>query len=85
MIGRLPPSALINHKPYEWLYVIGVICPSTGQSVGLLAPAIHAEMVNASFEQFSIPHALTELSPLGCQPAQHDEGGVRGLLHLAVR
>lgn len=37
---------------YEWLYVIGAVCPSTGQSVGLLAPTINTDMVQAFFEQF---------------------------------
>ena len=36
---------------YEWLYVIGAVCPSTGQSAGLLAPTIHTERVNAFFDQ----------------------------------
>lgn len=43
----------VRQTKYEWLYVIGAVCPSTGQSVGLLAPTIHAEMINAFFEQFS--------------------------------
>ena len=38
---------------YEWLYVIGAVCPSTGQSVGLLAPTINTEMVNAFSDQSS--------------------------------
>ncbi len=29
------------------------MCPQTGQSVGLLAPTIHAEMINAFFGQFT--------------------------------
>lgn len=38
---------------YEWLYVIGAVCPSTGQSVGLLSPTINTEMINAFFDQFT--------------------------------
>jgi len=33
--------------------VIGAVCPSTGQSVGLLAPTINTDMVNTFFDQFS--------------------------------
>jgi transposase len=29
------------------------VCPSTGQSVGLLAPTINTDMVNTFFDQFS--------------------------------
>jgi len=32
--------------------VIGAACPETGQSVGLLAPTINTDMINAFFEQF---------------------------------
>jgi len=32
--------------------VIAAVCPSAGQSVGLLAPTINTEMVNAFFDQF---------------------------------
>lgn len=33
--------------------MIGAVCPSTGQSVGLLAPTINTDMVNTFFDQFS--------------------------------
>ena len=45
------PGATRQTK-YEWLYVIGAVCPSTGQSVGLLSPTINSEMINAFFDQF---------------------------------
>ena len=51
------PRALRQTK-YEWLYVIGAVCPQTGQSVGLLAPTINTDIMNAFFEQFA-----AEVSP----------------------
>jgi len=42
----------IRQTKYEWLYVIGAVCPETGHSVGLLSPTINTDMVNAFFEQF---------------------------------
>jgi len=38
---------------YEWLYVIGSVCPQTGQSSGLLSPYINVEIVNIYLQQFS--------------------------------
>jgi transposase len=36
------------------LYVIGSVCPQTGQSVGLLSPYISTEIINIYLEQFSL-------------------------------
>ena len=38
---------------YDYLYVLGAACPATGQSVGLLAPHLNTQTVNAFFEQFA--------------------------------
>jgi transposase len=46
------PRALRQTK-YEWLYVIGAVCPQTGQSVGLLSPTINTDMMSSFFEQFA--------------------------------
>lgn len=46
------PQATRQTK-YEWLYVIAAVCPSTGQSVGLLSPTINTEMINVFFDQFT--------------------------------
>ena len=43
----------VRQTRYDWLYVIAAVCPQSGQSVGLLAPTIHSEMINAFFEQFA--------------------------------
>ena len=46
------PRALRQTK-YEWLYVIGAVCPQTGQSIGLLTPYINARIINIYLQQFS--------------------------------
>ncbi len=46
------PRALRQTK-YEWLYVLGAVCPITGQSVGLLSPYLNTQIVNVFFEQFT--------------------------------
>ena len=46
------PHALRQTK-YEWLYVIGAVCPHTGQSIGLLSPHINTEIMNIYLKQFS--------------------------------
>ncbi len=46
------PRALRQTK-YEWLYVIGSVCPHTGQSIGLLSPHINTEIMNIYLQQFS--------------------------------
>jgi len=33
--------------------VIGAVCPQSGQSVGLLAPTVNTDIMNAFFEQFA--------------------------------
>jgi len=43
----------VRQTKYEWLYVIGALCPQTGQSVGLLSPAINTGTINVFFEQFT--------------------------------
>lgn len=46
------PRALRQTK-YEWLYVIGAVCPRTGQSIGLLSPYMNTEIMNIYLQQFS--------------------------------
>jgi len=43
----------LRQTKYEWLYVIGAVCPQTGQSVGLLSPTINTDMMSSFFEQFA--------------------------------
>ena len=44
---------VVRQTKYEWLYVIGAVCPGTGQTVGLLSPSINTNIINVFFEQFS--------------------------------
>ena len=43
----------VRQTKYEWLYVIGAVCPQTGKSSGLLSPYINAEVMNIYLQQFS--------------------------------
>ncbi len=43
----------MRQTKYEWLYVIGAVCPQTGKSSGLLSPYINAEIMNIYLQQFS--------------------------------
>jgi transposase len=44
----------VRQTKYEWLYVIGSVCPQTGQSIGLLSPYISTEIMNIYLQQFSL-------------------------------
>ena len=44
---------VVRQTKYEWLYVIGSVCPQTGQSIGLLSPYMDVEVMNVYLEQFS--------------------------------
>ena len=43
----------MRQTQYDYLYVLGAVCPDTGQSVGLLAPHLDTAIVNHFFEQFA--------------------------------
>ena len=43
----------VRQTKYEWLYVIGAVCPSSGESVGLLSPVINSDIVNLFIKQFT--------------------------------
>ena len=42
----------VRQTKYEWLYVVGAVCPETGESVGLLSPTIDSDVVNVFLKQF---------------------------------
>lgn len=48
--GTRPPAW--KQTQYDYLYVFGAACPQTGQTVGLTAPYLNVDTVNAFFEQF---------------------------------
>ena len=43
----------VRQTKYEWIYVIGSVCPQTGKSSGLLSPYINTEVMNIYLQQFS--------------------------------
>ena len=45
--------SVVRQTKYEWLYVIGAVCPQTGKSSGLLCPSINAAVMNIYLQQFS--------------------------------
>ena len=49
--GSRPPA--VKQTQYDYLYVIGAVCPASGQAVGLLSPHINTEVMNIFLEQFA--------------------------------
>jgi transposase len=50
-IGSRPRA--VKQTQYDYLYVLGAVCPQTGNSAGLLAANINTTTVNAFFEQMA--------------------------------
>jgi len=48
----------VRQTKYDWLYVIGAVCPETGRTAGLISPSINTNIINVFFEQF-----IKEVSP----------------------
>ena len=48
----------VHQTKYDWLYVIGAVCPETGRTAGLISPNINTSIINVFFEQF-----IKEVSP----------------------
>jgi transposase len=46
------PTA-VRQTEYEYLWVLGVVCPETGKAEGLLSPRLNTDVVNVFLEQFS--------------------------------
>ncbi len=38
---------VVRQTAYQYLWVLGVVCPETGQAQGLLSPKLNTEVVNA--------------------------------------
>jgi transposase len=51
-IGSRPRA--VKQTQYEYLYVLGAVCPQTGKSAGLLAPNLNTQTVNVFFEQLAL-------------------------------
>jgi transposase len=43
----------VRQTQYNYLWVIGAVCPETGQAEGLLSPRLNTEVINIFLEQFS--------------------------------
>jgi transposase len=46
------PTA-VRQTDYQYLWVLGTVCPETGQAEGLLSPRLNTEVVNVFLDQFS--------------------------------
>jgi len=46
------PSA-VRQTEYEYLWVLGTVCPETGQAEGLLSPRLNTDVINVFLREFS--------------------------------
>jgi len=46
------PTA-VRQTEYEYLWVLGAVCPETGQAEGLLSPRLNTDVVNVFLQEFS--------------------------------
>jgi transposase len=46
------PTA-VRQTEYEYLWVLGAVCPETGQAEGLLSPRLNTEVINVFLKQFA--------------------------------
>lgn len=44
------PSA-VKQTRYDWVHVLGAVCPKTGKAAGLISPSLNTDAVNAFFDQ----------------------------------
>jgi len=66
----------VRQTQYEYLWVIGAVCPETGQAEGLLSPRLNTEVINIFLEQFSRTlaedeHAVMVWEGAGFHRAKH--------------
>lgn len=50
----------VRQTEYDYLWVLGVVCPATGHAEGLLSPRLNTGVVNIFLEQFSRTLAADE-------------------------
>lgn len=53
------PTA-VRQTEYEYLWVIGAVCPETGRSEGLLSPRLNTDVIQAFLQAFSVTLAADE-------------------------
>jgi transposase len=49
--GSRPPA--VKQTKYDWLYVIGAVCPATGQTVGMISPHIDTAITNVFLKEMA--------------------------------
>ena len=49
--GSRPPA--VKQTKYDWLYVLGAVCPATGKTAGMISPRIDTDIVNVFLQQMS--------------------------------
>ena len=45
--------AAVRQTEYDYLWVLGAVCPKTGQADGLLSPRLNTDVINVFLEQFA--------------------------------
>ncbi len=50
----------VRQTEYEYLWVLGAVCPETGHAEGLLSPRLNADVINIFLRQFSTTLASDE-------------------------
>ena len=53
------PTA-VRQTEYDYLWVIGTVCPETGHAEGLLSPSLNTKIINVFLAQFSLTLAADE-------------------------
>jgi hypothetical protein len=43
----------VRQTQYDYLWVLGAVCPETGQAEGLLSPRLNTDVINIFLRQFS--------------------------------
>jgi len=76
----------LKQTEYEWVYLFGSVCPSTGDSVGLVAPTANTELMNVHLRMISeyvAPdiHVILVLDRAGLARCQEADGAAE---HYAV-
>jgi hypothetical protein len=50
-VGSRPRA--VKQTQYDYLYVLGAVCPANGKTAGLLAPNLNTQIVNVFFDQLA--------------------------------
>ena len=69
----------VRQTQYDYLWVLGAVCPETGQAEGLLSPRLNTDVINIFLRQFSDALDENEHAVL-----VWDGAGFHRAAHLAV-